>query len=111
MQTSCHHESEAKVLKRSTTKAATHPDHTSALARLRKIKGQIAGIEKMIENKRYCVDILTQFRAVSAALNAIEMAVFEKHVMSCVKDAMDSKKPKEVERKVQELSRLISKRL
>ena len=92
-------------------KQKEHPDHTSALARLRKIKGQINGLEKMIEDKRYCVDILIQFRAIASALNAIETSIFERHIKSCVRDAVDSKDESEIEKKVDELTKLISKRL
>jgi len=100
----CHTEEEA-------TMAKEHPDHTSALARLRKIKGQITGLEKMIEDKRYCVDILIQFRAIASALNVIEASIFERHIKSCVIDAVQSKNESEIQKKVDELTRLISKRL
>lgn len=88
-----------------------YPDHTPTLARLKKIKGQLNGIEKMIQDQRYCVDILTQFRAVSAALNVIEKAIFEKHIRNCVRTAMASMNQEEVEIKIKELMELIFKRL
>lgn len=88
-----------------------NPDHTSALARLKKIKGQINGIEKMIEDQRYCVDILIQFRAVSAALSSIEMAIFRKHVESCVRGAFESKNKTKVKEKIDELIDLVQKRV
>ncbi|MBX9767415.1 MAG: metal-sensitive transcriptional regulator [Bdellovibrionales bacterium] len=88
-----------------------HPDHTSALARLRKIKGQINGLEKMIHEKRYCVDILTQFRAVASGLNVIESSILERHIQSCVVDVARSKNESEIQRKVAELTKLISNRL
>ncbi len=88
-----------------------HPDHTSALARLKKVKGQLSGLEKMISDQRYCVDILVQFRAVSAGLNAIERSIFERHIANCVKGAIESKNKKDIEGKVKELMELIFKRL
>jgi len=93
------------------TKTKGHPDHTSSLARFRKIKGQITGLEKMIEEKRYCVDILIQFRAIASALNVIEASIFERHIKSCVIDAAQSKSESEIQKKVAELTKLISKRL
>ncbi len=93
------------------TAAATHPDHTSALGRLRKIQGQISGIEKMITERRYCMDILIQFRAVASALNVIEGAVLEKHLRNCVRRAAESKDRIEAEAKIEELMNLILKRL
>ncbi|OGP03898.1 MAG: hypothetical protein A2Z91_06560 [Deltaproteobacteria bacterium GWA2_38_16] len=88
-----------------------YPDHTPTLGRLQKIKGQLNGIEKMIKDRRYCVDILTQFKAVSAALNMIERTIFEKHLRNCVKSAMAFRDSKEIDVKVKELMDLIFKRL
>lgn len=88
-----------------------HPDHTSAIARLKKIKGQIIGIEKMISEQRYCVDILVQFRAVAAALNAVEISVFKKHIEHCVREAFQSEDKTKIDTKIFELTELVSKRL
>jgi DNA-binding FrmR family transcriptional regulator len=87
-----------------------HPDHTSSLVRLKKIKGQINGLEKMIEEKRYCVDILVQFRAIASALKAIEMSILNGHIQNCVQDAMRSKSKTEIQQKADELIRLMSNR-
>lgn len=91
--------------------ASAHPDHTSALGRLKKIQGQISGIEKMITERRYCMDILIQFRAVASALNVIEGAILEKHLRNCVRRAAESKDRAEAEAKIEELMNLILKRL
>ncbi len=85
------------------------PDHSRLLLRLRRVQGQISGIEKMISERRYCVDILTQFRAAASALKAAEAAVFESHIRSCVAEAARSKKPAEIEKKIDELTRLLLK--
>ena len=82
-----------------------------SLSRLKKIKGQLGGLEKMIEDQRYCVDILVQFRAVIAALSAIEKSVFERHITGCVNEAILSKDKIVIKEKVEELTKLISKRL
>jgi DNA-binding FrmR family transcriptional regulator len=88
-----------------------HPNHTSALARLRKIKGQIGGLEKMIENRRYCVDILIQFKAITSGLNVIEASIFKRHIESCVREAAQSNDKEDIQNKLDELIKLIKKRL
>ena len=56
--------------------------------RLRRIEGQVRGIARMIEEDRYCIDVLTQLRAVHAALRRVEEAVLRDHVEHCVARAM-----------------------
>ena len=87
-----------------------HPDHSAALPRLKRAQGQLAGIERMIQGRRYCVDILIQFRASMAALRSLELEVFETHLKHCVEQAMRSRDPKEVARKINELTRLLGRR-
>ena len=58
--------------------------HDEELARLRKIEGQVRGIQKMITEKRYCIDILTQLNAVVGAIERVEERVLEKHLRGCV---------------------------
>lgn len=58
------------------------------LARLRKIEGQVRGLQRMIEDDRYCVDILVQVAAVRAALNRVGLSVLEKHTRGCVVNAV-----------------------
>lgn len=89
---------------------STHPDHSSNLVRLRRIQGQLAGIERMISAQRYCVDILVQLRAATSALSAIEDAVFEKHLRSCVQNALHAKNNKAIDAKIDEVMNLISRR-
>lgn len=103
----CHDEGVVSLM----SKQKEHPDHTSTLLRLKKIKGQINGLEKMIQNRRYCVDILIQFRAIASALNVIELSVFERHVKNCMIEAARSKNEVEIQKKVNEILKLISKRL
>ena len=87
----------------------TPPNHTTQLQRLRRIEGQIRGVIKMIENKRYCMDILQQTRAISAALKAVENNIMEDHMISCVATAMKSNKKKEQANKIKEVIEVISK--
>ncbi len=56
--------------------------------RLKKIAGQVNGIQKMIEDERYCIDILTQIAAVRAAIDKVGMLVFKGHVKTCVSHAI-----------------------
>ena len=59
------------------------------LSRLRKAGGQLNGITGMVEDGRYCIDILDQLSAVGAAIDAIALIVLEDHMNSCVRDAID----------------------
>src|SRR5438046_2580300 len=59
---------------------STHPDHSKHLGRLNRIKGQVDGVEKMITDRRYCLDIITQVRAIAAAAKALETEVLETHL-------------------------------
>lgn len=60
------------------------------LKRLRRIEGQVKGIHKMIEEDKYCVDILTQIAAVRAAINKVGSLILEKHSMTCIENAASS---------------------
>ena len=88
-----------------------HPNHRAELSRLRRISGQISGIERMINEGRYCPDILVQTRAVSAAIRALETSLLERHINHCVQDAFMSDDETERESKVQELIEIFAKRL
>ena len=65
--------------------------NTEALIkRLHRIEGQVRGIEKMVEDNRYCIDILTQVAAVSTALEALALKILDDHVRHCVAGALAS---------------------
>ena len=70
-----------------------HARHTGQLDRLRRIEGQVGGLVRMVEEERYCVDILTQIRAARAALRRVEEAVLREHVEHCVAQAIRSGEP------------------
>lgn len=59
-------------------------EYQSLIRRLNRIEGQVRGIRNMVENDRYCVDILTQVSAVTAALNAFNKELLSQHIKSCV---------------------------
>ncbi len=80
-----------------------HAAHTGELQRLRRIEGQVRGIIRMVEDERYCVDILTQLRAARAALRRVEDSVLRDHVEHCVAQAIRSGDPAEQRGKVDEL--------
>ena len=80
-----------------------HARHTRQLDRLRRIEGQVGGLVRMVEEERYCVDILTQIRAARAALRRVEEAVLREHVEHCVAQAIRSGDPSEQKAKVDEL--------
>ena len=58
------------------------------LPRLRRIEGQVRGIQRMVEEGRYCLDIVTQLQAVQAAANRVAQEVLEQHIRGCVSDAI-----------------------
>ena len=67
-------------------------DHKDALLkRLRRIEGQVRGLQRMVEEERYCIDILTQLSATGAALDGVAIGVLEDHVRHCVREGGDEK--------------------
>ena len=83
--------------------------HEEQIEFLKKIKGQIAGIQRMIEEKRYCVDIITQLHSVVGAILRIEEKIFRKHIEGCVIGALKGKSEVEKQKKINELLQLIAK--
>jgi len=71
--------------------------------RLHRIEGQVRGIERMVEDDRYCIDILTQISAVTTALESLAFKILDGHVNHCVTGALASGDPEEAQRKSQEL--------
>ena len=83
--------------------------HSPQLSRLNRIEGQIRGIAKMVEEERYCIDILTQMRAVKSALSAVESNIIEQHLNHCVHEALNSKNRGETDRVMKEIKNLLKK--
>ncbi|MGO1320969.1 MAG: metal-sensitive transcriptional regulator [Galactobacter sp.] len=85
------------------------------LKRLRRIQGQLRGIEKMVENDTYCIDVLTQVSAVNAAMHKVSLALLEGHVGHCVVDAArqsaETGDPSIVDDKVKEVTQAIGRLL
>ena len=75
----------------------------SIITRLHRIEGQVRGIERMVEDDRYCIDILTQLGAVSTALESLAVTILDDHVQHCVADALASGDEKAAREKTDEL--------
>jgi DNA-binding FrmR family transcriptional regulator len=73
------------------------------LKNLNRVEGQVRGIGKMVEDDRYCIDIVTQIAAARAALSRIETDLLRQHLSHCVHRAMNSKNPTEQEKVIEEL--------
>lgn len=84
-------------------KTSNHSEHHEQLKRLARIRGQVDGIGRMIEEERYCVDILVQLRAVHAALRKVEEGVLRGHVEHCVAGALKAPDPEAGREKLDEL--------
>ena len=70
--------------------AVVQPDKSALLKRLNRIEGQARGVAKMVEEDRYCVDVLTQIAAIQSALDALAMQLLESHTNGCVRSAIKS---------------------
>jgi len=86
-----------------------HARHTGQLDRLRRVEGQVRGLVRMVEEERYCVDILTQLRAARAALKRVEEGVLRDHVEHCVSEAIRSGDRAEQREKVDELLTVVGR--
>ena len=84
-------------------------DKQSTLDRLARLEGQVRGIARMVEEDRYCVDILAQTAAVRSALKGVERLILENHARHCVEQAISSGKPEDQRTKFNELITLLQK--
>lgn len=98
-----------KKSKKTTTESHSHnhPDHSEHLKQLARVKGQVEGVEKMIIEGRYCVDIINQVKAIIAGLKVVESAIFNSHLNSCVHQALTSKDSVNLQSKINEINKLI----
>ncbi len=87
---------------------ASNPNHSENLSRLNRISGQLDGIKKMIEDERYCLDIINQIRAVRSALKSVEKNILNKHIKHCVAASFNASK-KEQQQKIDELISIFEK--
>jgi len=82
---------------------------TSCLKRLQRIEGQVRGLARMVEDDRYCIDIVTQIAAVRAALRRLEEEVLRDHVAHCVEHAIASGNKADQRRKIEELMDVVGR--
>lgn len=80
----------SKPAAESTPKRVLQPDKAGLTRRINRIEGQVRGVAKMIEQDRYCVDILTQISAIQSALDAMGLQLLEHHTRGCVRHALGS---------------------
>ncbi len=81
----------------------------SCLKRLSRIEGQVRGLARMVEEDRYCIDVVTQIAAVRAALRRVEDEVMREHISHCVEHAIVSGNAAEQRKKVAELMDVLSR--
>ena len=80
-----------------------HGQKDALIKRLHRIEGQVRGIERMVADDRYCIDILTQIGAVSTALESLGFVILDEHVKHCVAGALASGDEAEAQAKAEEL--------
>ena len=85
----------------------SHPSHKEHLSSIKRIEGQIRGIAKMIEDEKYCIDILNQIKAARNSLTTVEGKIVKTHLKECVKDTLKDKK--NFDDKVEEVLKVIKR--
>jgi len=85
----------------------SHPSHKKQLASIKRIEGQVRGVAKMVDEEKYCIDILNQIKAVKNALSTVEGKILKNHLKACVKDALKSDQV--FEDKVEELMKTLKR--
>ncbi|MFB6346999.1 MAG: metal-sensitive transcriptional regulator [bacterium] len=83
-------------------------DIEKLLNRAARIKGQVGGIERMLEEEAYCIDLINQIHSVNQALNSLATEVLERHLDTCVRDAINSGDPLEEQQKLEEFMDAVS---
>ena len=93
---------------------SAHPgyidDKDDLTKRLRRIGGQVAGIERMVEDERYCIDILTQISAIRSALDRVAIEVLDDHARHCVVGAAEGDREERTEEMMDAVARLLKSR-
>jgi DNA-binding FrmR family transcriptional regulator len=86
-----------------------HHDKPKLLNRLKRIEGQVRGVGRMIEDDRYCIDVLTQLQAIRAAVSRVESEMLKAHLGHCIETAITSGDHAEQRRKAGELIELLER--
>lgn len=87
--------------------AVQYPDHTDQIPRLKRIIGQVQGVKRMIEDKRYCPDIIQQLRAANSAIKVLEIEILKGHLASCIRDSARSDSSSDFDAKLTEFLNII----
>lgn len=90
-------------------KLAQNNDKEALIKRLKRIEGQVKGVQKMVEEERYCVDILVQVSAIRSAINKVGSIILENHIKGCVTDSLKNDDTEVTEETIKELMDTISK--
>lgn len=93
------------------SKPCCNPSYEAEIKRVNRIMGQVEGVKKMIEEQRYCPDIINQILAAASSLHSLGGVLLKTHIENCVYTAFESDNPKEKEEKLEELIKLYNKKL
>jgi DNA-binding FrmR family transcriptional regulator len=83
--------------------------HEEEIVRLNRIEGQVRGVKKMIENERYCIDILTQISSIQGAIRSVAENILERHLKGCVKHSFSIEDKEDRKKKVDEVIEVLKK--
>ncbi len=84
-----------------------HPCHKEQVLALKRIEGQIRGIQKMIDDQKYCIDILNQIKAVKNSITTVEGKILKKHLSECIKESFSKKQS--YNDKIEEIIKLLKR--
>ena len=84
-------------------------DKAAILTRLKRIEGQVRGLQRMVEEEAYCIDVLTQVSAASSALQSVAVKMLDEHLRHCVTEAVRSTDPAETDRVLAEANKAIER--
>jgi DNA-binding FrmR family transcriptional regulator len=84
-------------------------DKAALVTRLHRIEGQVRGVEKMVDEDRYCVDILTQISAATTALESLALQILDQHIRHCVAGALASGDAADASQKTEELLQAVQR--
>ena len=85
--------------------------HLNQIDRLKRIEGQVRGVISMVENERYCIDILHQMKAIQAALATVERNIADQHLAHCFEKALETKNLKKGQKMLDEVRQLLKARV
>ena len=86
-----------------------HDDKAAVLARLKRVEGQVRGLQRMVDDDTYCIDVLTQVSAATRALQSVAVQLLDDHLRHCVTNAIQSDDAVESDRIITEASRAIER--